>query len=475
MIPTLDLAKLFASRAAVKSTIITTPLNQPLLSKPIRKCTQLGLQIGALSLHFPGTDVGLPDDCQHFDQITSDDAASRFFRACAMLRGPLEQLLEEHRPDCLVADSFFPWATAAAAKFGIPRLIFDGTNYVSSCAMHSLRTHKPFDGVASDSDTFTIPNLPHELTLLRSQVSPFERKDRSEIGSEVEAPMAEFISQLREAERTSYGVVFNTFYGLEPDYADHFQKVLGRKSWSVGPLSLYNRETEDRALRGKPPTVGEKECLEWLDSKKTDSVVYICFGSLANFTDSQLREMAAGIEASEQEFIWVIRKTGDGTGEEEEEWMPEGFEERTRGKGLIIRGWAPQVLILDHGSVGAFVTHCGWNSTLEGVCAGVPMVTWPVFAEQFINEKLVTDILRTGVGVGSKEWKHTGCDGVKREAVAEAIKNVMESEETRRRAKALKEKAREAVEEGGSSHSGLSDLLDELRSYPRKLRITQSI
>ncbi|VFQ65781.1 unnamed protein product [Cuscuta campestris] len=152
------------------------------------------------------------------------------------------------------------------------------------------------------------------------------------------------------------------------------------------------------------------------------------------------------IKASGQEFIWAIRTPAG----EKEEWMPEGFEERTRGKGMIIRGWAPQVLILDHGSVGAFVTHCGWNSMLEGVCAGVPMVTWPVFAEQFINEKLVTDILRTGVGMGSKEGKRSGSDGVKREAVAEAIKKVMvgeESGEMRSRAKALKEKARVAVEE----------------------------
>ena len=87
------------------------------------------------------------------------------------------------------------------------------------------------------------------------------------------------------------------------------------------------------------------------------------------------------------------------------------------GTGLIIRGWAPQVLILDHEAIGAFVTHCGWNSTLEGITAGKPMVTWPIFAEQFYNEKLVTDVLKTGVGVGVKEWLRVHGDHVKSEAV----------------------------------------------------------
>ncbi|RAL39665.1 hypothetical protein DM860_003198 [Cuscuta australis] len=295
----------------------------------------------------------------------------------------------------------------------------------------TLDMAKLFLSVSSDSDLFAIPDLPHQISM---------------------------------SEETSFGVIFNSFYELEPEYAEHYRNVLGRRSWFVGPVSLSNRDTEDKAQRREKSSISEKECLEWLDSKKPHSVVYVCFGSVASFADSQLREMAAGIEASGQEFIWAIRTPAG----EKEEWMPEGFEERTRGKGMIIRGWAPQVLILDHGLVGAFVTHCGWNSTLEAVCVGVPMVTWPVFAEQFINEKLVTDILRTGVGVGSKKWKRLGSDGVKREAVSETIKKVMvgeEAEEMRNRAKALKGKAREAVEEGGSSHSGLSDLLDELRTY----------
>jgi UDP:flavonoid glycosyltransferase YjiC (YdhE family) len=269
----------------------------------------------------------------------------------------------------------------------------------------------------------------------------------------------------KEAELRSFGVVVNSFYELEPAYADYYKKVLGRRAWNVGPVSLCNRDIEDKAGRGKETSIDQHECLKWLDSKKPNSVVYICFGSTTNFSDSQLKEIAAGLEASGQQFIWVVRRNKKGQ-EDKEDWLPEGFEERMEGMGLIIRGWAPQVLILDHEAIGAFVTHCGWNSTLEGITAGKPMVTWPIFAEQFYNEKLVTDVLKTGVGVGVKEWLRVHGDHVKSEAVEKTITQIMvgeEAEEMRSRAKKLGQTARKAVEEGGSSYSDFNALIEELR------------
>lgn len=129
------------------------------------------------------------------------------------------------------------------------------------------------------------------------------------------------------------------------------------------------------------------------------------------------------------------------------------------------------MLILEHQAIGAFVTHCGWNSILEGVSSGVPMITWPVSAEQFYNEKLVTDILRTGVAVGSKQWA-SFVDvkkeaSVKREAIEKAVTLVMvgdAAEEMRSRARTLGEMAKRAVEESGSSFSDLTALIEELRS-----------
>ena len=126
------------------------------------------------------------------------------------------------------------------------------------------------------------------------------------------------------------------------------------------------------------------------------------------------------------------------------------------------------MLILDHEAVGGFVTHCGWNSILEGVSAGVPMVTWPMRVDQFYNAKLVTQVLKIGVDVAGQQWKRMEGDTIKREAIDKAVRQIMvgeEAEEMRSRAKKLREMAKRAVEDGGSSYSDLNVLIEELRSH----------
>ncbi|XP_054786132.1 probable UDP-glucosyl transferase 73B6 [Prosopis cineraria] len=460
MIPTVDMAKLFASRG-VRATIITTPLNLPLISRSIQQSTLLGLPINLLSIRFPCVEAGLPEGCENADAVSSYSMIPNFFEATTMLQEPLEQLLREHHPDCLIAGSFFPWATDSAAKFGIPRIVFHGTGLFPLCAGDSVTVHQPYKDVASDSDPFVIPNLPGiEIQMTRMLLPAF-------LMSNEDTFFSRLFKASKQSELTSFGVVVNSFYELEGIYADHYKKVLRRKAWHIGPLSLCNRDQNEKSNRGKQASMDAGDCLKWLDSKKPDSVMYICFGSRSDFTKPQLKEIAAGLEASGQNFIWVVRRSKkDG----DEDWLPEGFEERTEGKELIIRGWAPQVLILEHESVGGFVTHCGWNSTLEGVSAGVPMVTWPVSAEQFYNEKLVTEVLRIGVAVGVKKWVPVVGDYIEKEAIVKAVKEIMEgdeAEEMRNRAKKLSKMAMEAVEEGGSSYSDLNCLIEELvgRSY----------
>ncbi|ONH91691.1 hypothetical protein PRUPE_8G130400 [Prunus persica] len=429
-IPFIDIAKLFASHG-VKSTLITTPVNAPLFSKAIQSSKNLGFEIELLVIKFPNEEVGLPQGCE-----------STTF----LLEPQIEQILDQHRPHCLVADSFFPWATDVAAKFGISRLIFHGTGFFPSCASLTVILHQPHKKVESDSELFTIPNF--EIKMTRTQILRFFEKNSESI-------MTKLFKESRESEERSYGIIVNSFYELEPDFADHYRNVFGRKAWHIGPI------------RGMEASLDEHECLNWLNSKKPNSVVYICFGSQTNFADVELLEIALRLEASGQEFIWVVKKEK----KEKDEWLPEGFESRVEGKGLIIRGWGPQVLILEHQAIGAFVTHCGWNSILEGVSSGVPMITWPVSAEQFYNEKLVTDIHSTGVAVGSKQWA-SFVDvkkeaSVKREAIEKAVTLVMvgdAAEEMRGRARTLGEMAKRAVEEGGSSFSDLTALIEELRS-----------
>lgn len=373
-----------------------------------------------------------------------------------MLQQPLEKLLQECHPDCLIADMFLPWTTDAAAKFGIPRLVFHGISCFSLCTSDCLFRYKPYKKVSSDSELFVVPELPGDIKFTSKQLPDYMKQN-------VETDFTRLIQKVRDSSLKSYGIVVNSFYELESDYANFF-KELGRKAWHIGPVSLCNREFEDKAQRGKEASIDEHECLKWLDSKKPNSVVYLCFGTVANFSDSQLKEIAIALEASGQQFIWVVRK--DKKAKDEEEWLPEGFEKRMESKGLIIRGWAPQVVILDHEAVGAFVTHCGWNSTIEGIAAGKPMVTWPVSAEQFFNEKLVTDVLKIGVAVGVQQWVTVYGDRITSGAVEKAVTRIMtgeEAKEMRSRVEALAGMAKRAIEEDGSSYSNLNALIEELR------------
>lgn len=300
-----------------------------------------------------------------------------------------------------------------------------------------------------------VPNLPGEITLTKMQLPQTPKHDEV---------FTQLLEEANDSELKSHGVIANSFYELEPVYADHYRNSLGRKAWHLGPVSLCNRDAEEKAHRGREAAIDEHECLKWLDSKEPNSVVYVCFGSMTSFPDAQLKEIALGLEASGQNFIWVVKKGLC----EKLEWLPEGYEERIEGKGLIIRGWAPQVMILDHESVGGFVTHCGWNSVLEGVCAGLPMVTWPMYAEQFYNAKFLNDIVKIGVGVGVQTWiGMMGGEPVRKDKIENAVKRIMvgeEAEDMRNRAKELANMARRAVEQGGSSYNDFNSLIQDLRS-----------
>lgn len=213
--------------------------------------------------------------------------------------------------------------------------------------------------------------------------------------------------------------------------------------------------------------IDEHHCLRWLESMKPRSVVYVCFGSLCHLRPKQLIELGKGLEASNFPFIWIIRDVD--YNEEIDKWIiNENFEEKVNGKGIVIKGWAPQVLILSHPSTGGFLTHCGWNSTLEGVSAGVPMITWPMFAEQFYNEKLIVQVLKIGVRIGVEVTMHWGEEQnegiyVKWETVRNAIDKLMcEGQEIRKRAKEFGEKAKKAVQKGGSSYLNITSFIHHL-------------
>lgn len=453
LIPTFDLARSFCAHR-VKSTVITTPFNASLFAESIHRDQQNGMDITLRTIDFPSSETQLPKGCQNLNNVASAQMALTYYNHIKLLQQPLAELLEEYRPSCLVADVMFPWATEVAKRFEIPRLIFHGTSLFAICAYYSVRTHEPHRSVVSDNEPFLLPGLPDKVEMTRLQLPNYVRE-------RVENEMTKMIDESVEAEETSYGVVANSFYELEPAYFQHYRNVLGRRVWQVGPVSVCNRGVEDRAHRGGKSSIAVDDCLKWLDSKNPNSVIFLCFGSMFKFSASQLQEALMGLEDSGQYFILVVNQSC-------EEKRPE--ELNFKGKGLIVRGWAPQVLILEHEAIGGFVTHCGWNSTLEAVAAGKPMVTWPLFAEQFFNEKLVTDVLKIGVPVGAREcsrWNSERKYLVRREEIKAAVIRVLvgeEGEAIRGRATMLGEMARKAVEIGGSSYSNIEALLEDIRS-----------
>ena len=204
----------------------------------------------------------------------------------------------------------------------------------------------------------------------------------------------------------------------------------------------------------------EHECLNWLNSQPSRSVVFLCFGSLGSFSEKQSKEIAVGLENSGQRFLWVVRNPPLDKDKDPnlDELLPKGFLERTKGKGFVVKQWAPQVAVLSHDSVGGFVTHCGWNSVLEAVWCGVPMVGWPLYAEQRLNRVVLVEETKLALGLNESE------DGfVSATELEKRVRELMDSEvgtEVRERVSSLRDEAVAAVKEGGSSHVALAKLAE---------------
>ncbi|XWS61249.1 hypothetical protein CRYUN_Cryun07bG0109600 [Craigia yunnanensis] len=266
----------------------------------------------------------------------------------------------------------------------------------------------------------------------------------------------------------SAGIIVNTFESLE----SRAIKTIGDGHcvpdgptppiYCIGPLIA---DVDRRS--GVSGGDGVAECLMWLDKQPSNSVVFLCFGSLGLFSMEQLKEIAVGLERSSQRFLWVVRNPPSenlsvAIKEQPEPdlntLLPKVFLERTKERGHVVKSWAPQVAVLNHDSVGGFVTHCGWNSVLESVCAGVPMVAWPLYAEQRFNKLLLVEEMKIALPMMESE---TGF--VNSTEVVKRVKELMESKEgksVRERTIAMKHAAQAALSEGGSSRVAVAKLFE---------------
>ncbi|XVF19878.1 hypothetical protein REPUB_Repub11eG0148900 [Reevesia pubescens] len=273
--------------------------------------------------------------------------------------------------------------------------------------------------------------------------------------------------KVAERFKDAKGIIINTFEELEPYAINYFFNAKNPRIYTVGPVMDLNglpHPDLDLAQRDK--------VMEWLDDQPQSSVVFLCFGSFGSFEATQVKEIALGLEQSGYRFLWSLRappapQQNDASAivhyNNPEEMLPEGFLERIQGRGMIC-GWAPQVEVLAHKAIGGFVSHCGWNSILESLWFGVPIVTWPMYAEQQLNAfKMVKEL---GLALELKlDYRDGTSDIVMANEIEKAVRQVMDGgSEVRKKVKEMAGMARKAIVNGGSSFISIGRLIEDIMS-----------
>ncbi|CAL5089527.1 unnamed protein product [Urochloa decumbens] len=375
-------------------------------------------------------------------------------RAC---EAPFRELLAAVLDDkaggsvaCLVADAHLLTLLDVARELGVPTLALrTGSAACFRCftafPMLCDRGYLP----AQDTSQLHAPVI---------ELPPYRVGDLPAAGSPAaHGRTREVLLRAVTAVATSSGLILNTFDALEHAELAALRRDLTVPVFDVGPLHMLSPAAASSTSSLLRPDHG---CLEWLDAQAPASVLYVSFGSLAVMSATDLVETAWGIANSGRPFLWVLRPgiVRGGAPSPSPPQLPDGFDAATRGRGAVVR-WAPQEEVLAHDAVGAFWTHCGWNSTLEAACAGVPMLCRPCFGDQMGNARYVDSVWRVGVELD-------GGGELERGKVAAAIAAVIDGgggeNGMRRRALELKRRAAESVAEGGSSSFNVDKLVDHI-------------
>ncbi|XP_062184381.1 putative cis-zeatin O-glucosyltransferase [Phragmites australis] len=267
----------------------------------------------------------------------------------------------------------------------------------------------------------------------------------------------EYVKRARPPKEISpgTGILGNTCRALEAEFidvvADHLAAG-GKKLYAVGPLNPLLDMSAWK--QGKQ----RHECLDWLDKQPPASVLYVSLGTTSSLRTEQIADLAAALRDSKQRFIWVLRDAdradifADHVENRHTKLLAE-FTKQTEGRGLVVTEWAPQLDILAHGATAAFMSHCGWNSTMESLSHGKPILAWPMHCDQPWDAELVCKYLKAGMLVRSWE-KHN--EVIPAEAIRQVIEDAMLSDEgmaVRQRAKVLGEVIRLSRSDGGSSRN----------------------
>ncbi|XP_037481139.1 UDP-glycosyltransferase 92A1-like [Triticum dicoccoides] len=339
----------------------------------------------------------------------------------------------------VVADMFLAWTVdVARGDPGVTHSVLLTCSGYGSALYFSLWNSVPLVPNGDDDECFLLPSFP-DISVHRSQLTDhLAAADGGDAWST-------FISRQIAAFSRADALLVNTAEKLEPKGLSMLRQWLNNVPvFPVGPLLRAARS----ALPEKATT--SSPILAWLGEQPPGSVLYVSFGSLYTISASQVTELAMGLEKSGHKFVWVAQPAADMNGSESpSSGLPEGFVERMEaaGRGLVAQCWAPQVEILAHPATGAFLTHCGWNSAQESLACGVPMVGWPLSAEQFYNAKLLAEEMGMCV-----ELARGASAAVTRDEVAEAVERVLG--ETSRVRAAMRRKGAEMKEVVDAARDG---------------------
>ncbi|KAL6594975.1 hypothetical protein ACP70R_048078 [Stipagrostis hirtigluma subsp. patula] len=378
------------------------------------------------------------------------DFAGALLRINERLRGPfrdrLRQVLDEEdgAPACLVVDSNMRDMHMVAEELGVPTLVLrtgGAACLVAYMAFPELCDKGLLPPSSQDQGQLDMP---------LSELPPLRLRDMLFSSAATHAAMAKCLERLVESSRCSSGVIINTFQELEDSELQKITNGLGVPVYAIGPLHKISSGTESSLLEQ------DRTCLEWLDKQQTNSVLYVSFGSLASMDEKELLEIAWGLANSHMPFLWVIRHNM--VQSSREVGLPHGFKEATCGRGMVVP-WAPQLDVLGHRAVGGFWTHNGWNSTIESICEGVPMISRPQFADQMINARYVQEVWKIGFELEGD---------LERGTIQRAVRKLLceeEGREMRKRAENLKDKSVQCIEGGGSSDATMNLLMRHLMSF----------
>ncbi|KAL6846084.1 hypothetical protein ACP4OV_023532 [Aristida adscensionis] len=442
-IPLLDLACVLRRRGLAHVTFLTTPGNAPFVRAALAAggagdaaVVELPFPAGHRVPHAAGG-----GECA--EGVASASAFAAFAEAASLLRPQLEEALAAARPpvSLLVADGFLHWAHASVAALGVPRVSFLGTSAFAHVVREACVRDRPGAagaGAGASAATYTVPEFPHIRFSLADLVPP-------------PLPMIELDAKMAVAVAGSHGIIMNTFDDLEGRYIEHWNRHIGPKVWPIGPLCLARKSSSTREAHAK------SSWMQWLDEKAANgrAVLYIALGTLAAIPEAQLKEVADGLERAEVDFLWAVRPNNVDLGAR--------YEERVAGRGKVVREWVDQREILHHMCVKGFLSHCGWNSVLESVSAGVPLAAWPIEFEQPINAKLVVDELRVGVRVYASNGTVGGL--VKSEEITRVVRELMFGKAgtaMASRVAKIAAEAKMAVSDSGSSWKAVEGMIGEL-------------